>query len=147
MEFIGDKIDPNQYGGQKDNSITHYLIEFVNFALYNQDMNTPHAVLALMVDFKKAFNRQNNNTLVTLLSDMGVPGWLLKIIIGFLSDRELILRYKGGQSDRKSLPGGSPQGTRLGMFLFLIMINFAGFPFWILKGKWEKLSHRRDESQ
>ena len=84
MEFIGDKIDPNQYGGQKDNSITHYLIEFVNFALYNQDMNTPHAVLALMVDFKKAFNRQNHNTLVTLLSDMGVPGWLLKIIIGFL---------------------------------------------------------------
>ena len=27
------------------------------------------------------------------------------------------------------MPGGSPQGTRLGMFLFLIMINFAGFPF------------------
>ena len=70
MEYIGDKIDPNQYGGQKDNSITHYLIEFVNFALYNQDMNTPHAVLALMVDFKKSFNRQNHNTLVTLLIDM-----------------------------------------------------------------------------
>ena len=92
-------------------------------------MSNPRAVLAVMVDFKKAFNRQNHNKLVTLLSDMGVPGWLLNIIIGFLSNRELILRYKGSESERKQLPGGSPQGTRLGMFLFLIMINFAGFPF------------------
>ena len=82
-----------------------------------------------MVDFKKAFNRLNHNKLITLLSDMGVPGWLLKIIMGVLSDRELILWYKGAKSEKKSLPGGSPQGTRLGMFLFLIMINFAGFPF------------------
>ena len=97
MKYVGDKIDPNQYGGQRQNSITHYLIEYINFVLYNQDMSNPRAVLALMVDFKKAFNRQNHNKLVTLLNDMGVPGWLLSIIIGFLSDRELILRYKGGQ--------------------------------------------------
>ena len=64
---------------------------------------------------------------MTILNDMGVPGWLLQIIVSFLSDRELILRYKGGQSQRKKLPGGSPQGTRLGMFLFLILINYAGF--------------------
>ena len=25
------------------------------------------------------------------------------------------------------LPGGSPQGTRLGLFLFLILVNFAGY--------------------
>ena len=129
MNYIGEKIDPNQYGGQEGNSITHYLVEFVNFVLYNQDMSNPRAVVALMVDFKKAFNRFNHNKLVTLLSDMGVPGWLLGIVMGFLSERELILKYKGGQSGRKRLPGGSPQGTRLGMFLFLIMINFSGFPF------------------
>ena len=56
-----------------------------------------------------------------------MPSWLLKIVMAFLTDRELILRYKGKSSGRKSLPGGSPQGTRLGMFLFLILINFAGF--------------------
>ena len=58
---------------------------------------------------------------------MGVPGWLLQIVIGFLSDRELVLRYKGVTSGRKRLPGGGPQGTRLGLFLFLILINAAGF--------------------
>ena len=58
---------------------------------------------------------------------MGVPNWLLKIVMAFLSERELIVRYKGKTSGNKSLPGGTPQGTRLEMFLFLILINWAGF--------------------
>ena len=103
------------------------MINFVHFILFNQDLSIPHAVVAMMVDFSKAFNRINHNIVITILSDMGVPGWLLKIVIGFLSDREMILRYKGGNSNRKSLPGGGPQGTRLGLFLFLILINAAGF--------------------
>ena len=49
-----------------------------------------------------------------------------EIVIGFLTDRELLVRYKGKTSSRKSLPGGGPQGTRLGLFLFLILINAAG---------------------
>ena len=58
---------------------------------------------------------------------MGVPGWLLRIVVGFLSDREMILRFKGKCLGRKQLPGGGPQGTRLGLFLFLILINAAGY--------------------
>ena len=127
MEYVGDKLDWAQYGGLKGNSINHYLIELTNFILYNQDMKHPHAVLAMCIDFSKAFNRQNHNTLIKILSDLEVPNWLLRIIIAFLSDREHILRYKGKFSQSKSLPGGTPQGTRLGMFLFLILINFAGF--------------------
>ena len=46
LQFIGDKIDFRQYGGRKGNSITHYLIEFINFILSNQDSNAPIAVLA-----------------------------------------------------------------------------------------------------
>ena len=107
-------------------------------------MSNPRAIVALLVDFKKAFNRLNHNKLITILSDMGVPGWLLKIVMGFLSERELILKYKGGQSKRKRLPGGSPQGTKLGMFLFLIMINFAGFPFSdIDEGTGDKITQAR----
>ena len=46
-----------------------------------------------MVDFSKAFNRQNHNILVTKLSDMGVPGWLLGIVIVFLSGRKMVVKY------------------------------------------------------
>ena len=79
-----------------------------------------------MVDFSKAFNRQNHNLLITKLSDMGVPPWLLRIVIAFLSDRKMLVKYKGKQSGIKSLPGGGPQGTLLGL-LFLVLINDVGF--------------------
>ena len=69
---MGVNIDPKQYGGRT--SITHYLVDLVNVILYNQDLKIPHMVLACMIDFSKAFNRQNHNLLITLLSDMDVPG-------------------------------------------------------------------------
>ena len=101
------------------------MIDFVNYILFNQDLSIPHAVIAVMVDFSKAFNRINHNIIITILSEMGVPGWLLKIVIGFLSDREMILRYKGGCSTRKPLPGGGPQGAYLGGIIFIIKYNGA----------------------
>ena len=83
LDIIDPKIDFRQYGGLKGNSINHYIIEFINFVLSSQDSNDPTAVLACFIDFQKAFMRQNHNILVTKLSDLGVPGWLLKIIISF----------------------------------------------------------------
>jgi hypothetical protein len=127
MFYIGDQIDPKQFCGLKGNSISHYMIELINFILYNQDYNLPIAVLACVVDFSKAFNHQNHNILITKLSDLGVPGWLLKAVMGFLSDRKMVVRYKGETTDKKSLPGGGPQGTLLGLLLFLILINECGY--------------------
>ena len=80
-------MDWGQFGGVKGSFISHYLINFVNFILYNQDLQVPHAVLAVMIDFSKAFKRINHNIVITILSEMGVPGWLLRIVMGFLSER------------------------------------------------------------
>ena len=127
MGYIGDKLDPKQFGGLKGNSISHYMIELINYILYNQDYNLPIAVLICTIDFSKAFNRQNHNILITKLSDMGVPGWLLNIVMGFLTDRVMVVRFKGETTAPKSLPGGGPQGTLLGLLLFLVLINLCGF--------------------
>ena len=127
LDFIGDKIDIRQFGGSKGNSITHYIIELINFILSNQDETAPTAVLECMVDFSKAFNRQDHAILITKLSDMNVPGWLLKLVIAFLSNRKMVVRYKGATSSPKDLPGGGPQGTLLGLLLFLVLINDAGY--------------------
>ena len=37
MSYIGDKIDLKQFGGKKGVSTTHYLVEFLNYILYNLD--------------------------------------------------------------------------------------------------------------
>ena len=39
----------------------------------------------------------------------------------------MFVRYRGGQSSIKSLPGGGPQGTLLALLLFLVLINDVGF--------------------
>ena len=127
LKFIGDKIDFRQYGGTKGNSVCHYLIEFINFILYNQDNLEPTAVLACLIDFSKAFNRLDHNLVITKLSDMGVPAWLLKLVIAFLTERTMVVRYKGETSTPRLLPGGSPQGTLLGLLLFLVLVNDVGF--------------------
>ena len=99
----------------------------MNFILFNQDNSEPTSVLACFVDFAKAFNRQDHSILVTKLSDMGVPSWLLKIDISFLTNRTMIVRYKGQKSSIKKLPGGGPRGALLGLLLFLVLVNDAGF--------------------
>ena len=93
-----------QYGGLKGNSITHYIVEFINFISSCQDSSDQTAVMACMVDFSKAFNRQNHNLLFTKLSEMDVPGWLLKVLMAFLEDR-----------------------TLLDLLLFIVLINDVGF--------------------
>ena len=103
------------------------MFELINFILFNQDKNDPTAVLACLIDFSKAFNRQDHNILVTKLSDLGVPSWLLKLVIAFLQDRSMVVRYKGEVTDPRPLPGGGPQGTLLGLLLFIILINDLGF--------------------
>ena len=113
-------MDFSQYGGTKGNSINHYLIEFINFILFHQE-SASRAVLAQLVDFLKAFNRQDHNTLITKLSD------LIRLVMAFLEDRSMKVNYKGKHSKMFNIPGGRPQGTLLGLFLFLVLIDDAGF--------------------
>ena len=129
MDHIGEKIDQKQFGGKKGTATTHYLIELITFILYNQDIkqNQTHAVITAMVDFSKAFNRIDHNLIISQLAEMGVPGWLLRIVISFLTGRKLQVKYRGAVSELLELPGGGPQGTILGMFFFIVLINPVRF--------------------
>ena len=55
MKPQGHKIDLTQYGGLKGQSTSHYLIDLVNFVLYNQDLKNSHSILAAMYDFLQSF--------------------------------------------------------------------------------------------
>lgn len=39
----------------------------------------------------------------------------------------MVVRFKGATSSSRSLPGGGPQGTLLGLLLFIVLINDVGF--------------------
>ena len=99
LEIIGPKIDRKQFGGTKNTGTAHYLIEFLTFILYNLDNPESTAVIATMIDFSKAFNRIDHNLIITRLADLQVPSWLLRVVMGFLENRKLKVKFKGATSD------------------------------------------------
>ena len=127
MPYIKRRVDPGQFGGLSGHSTTHYLISLYNFILKHTDTaSIPKAVMVALIDFSKAFNRINHAKVIVRLSDWGVPGWLLRILISYLTGRNMILRHNGAASSKHLMPGGSPQGTLLGVLLYLVYVSDIG---------------------
>ena len=87
LQYIGSYIDPGQCGGLKGISINHYLMKLLHFTHSELDKNEPNAVLAVLVDLKKAFNKVDHNLVIEDLFAMKCPVWLLRIIFSYLSNR------------------------------------------------------------
>ena len=121
MEHVESQLDPDQFGGIKGNSISHYLIEMTNFILYNQDLKNPQAIIAAFLDFRQGFNRCQHSIFIEILAnDYSVPGWLLRILIGYLKGRHLRVRYKGEVGEEMDIFGGGGQGTPIGLWIFFL---------------------------
>ena len=118
-------MDPGQCWGLKGSSISHYLLRLLHFVHEYLDLKQPHAVLLAVIDLEKAFNRVSHQLVIEDLADMKVPGWLLLILISYLTGRSMFMRYKGSRSSRRLLPGSTPQGAFLGILLFIIIFNGA----------------------
>ena len=123
--YVEPYLDPGQCGGLKGSSITHYLVKLLHFIHTNLDKREPHAVLLALIDLEKAFNRVSHQFVIEDLADMHVPGWILLILISYLTGRSMFMRYKGKCSSMKLLPGSTLQGTYLGILLFIIIFNGA----------------------
>ena len=107
--------------------MVHYLIQLLNFVHSNLDRNykEPTAVLLGLVDFSKAFNRIDHNIIVTILSDLNIPTCALRLIISYLSQRKMCVRFNGAESAEQDIPGGGPQGGLLIVILFDLQVNKA----------------------
>ena len=70
----------------------------------------------------------SHNKIVTILSDLNIPICALRLIISYLTDRTLCIRYHGAVSSDRCMPGGGPQGTLLIVLLFILQVNHAGYP-------------------
>ena len=65
IKDMKEKIDPSQFGNQKGLSIQHYLVKIIHKILSSLDNNSKgdvFAVIASLIDWKQAFNRQDPNT-------------------------------------------------------------------------------------
>ena len=81
-------------------------------------------VRATLYDYRKAFDLIDHDILVRKLTVLDIPKQIINWIIDFLSGRSQRIKLaKGCFSEWESVPSGVPQGTKLGPWLFLVLIN------------------------
>ena len=128
LHYIIQHYDPSQYA-VPGSSCSHALINIINFILKEtDDHKKPKAVINLLADWSKAFNKVNHNIIMRILIALRIPQWLLRLILSYLMNRKMILRFRKCCSHPRCMSGGCPQGTLIGVILYILYINPIGYP-------------------
>ena len=126
VEDMKSKLDECQYANQANQSINHYLIKLVDRVLKALDGSTKGehtAVLCTLIDWSAAFDRQDPTLAIKSFQDNGVRSCLIPILMSFFEGRKMFIKWHDITSSFKTLPGGGPQGTSLGLWSFLSQTN------------------------
>ena len=121
-DIVQDRVDPNQYSSIKKSSTTHALVDLLHQCYTGTDASKQYA-RKLLLDFSKAFDLINHNSLLQKFASFGLPNILMKWIASFLTERTQQVKLCNAQSDWNYIHGGVPQSTKLGPVLFVDMIN------------------------
>ena len=76
-----------------------------------------------MFDIDKAFDKVWHDGLIFKLQENGISGNLLNVLKHFLTNRKQRVVLNGQSSSWTNVKAGVPQGSILGLLLFLIYIN------------------------
>ena len=79
-------------------------------------------IVGVYLDFSKAFDTVDHDTLLTKLYHYGIRGKALQWFKSYMSERKQFVTYNG-TSSMKTIYCGVPQGSILGPILFLLHIN------------------------
>ncbi|XP_065679753.1 uncharacterized protein LOC136094094 [Hydra vulgaris] len=114
-------LNENQHGFRKNKSCTTNLSETLD--IITDALENDHSVNMLYLDFEKAFDKVPHSRLITKHHSYGIVRNYLGWIENFLTNRKQRVVLGDTVSDWLPVISGVPQGSVLGLLLFLIFIN------------------------
>ena len=123
LEFLdkNDSLFENQYGFRPGRSCEHALLNAQNSILHS--LNKKQISLLLLLDYSKAFDVLDHETLLKKLDHYGIRGVALEWFRSYLCNRSQYVTLNGTYSSSMPIVYGVPQGSILGPLLFVIYIN------------------------
>ena len=121
LNQVSDSIDPRQYA-RHGHSTVHALIYLMQ-AIHEAIDSGNCSVRIFFADFTKGFDIIDHSVLLDELRSYNIDQTLFFWICSFLTNRIQAVRVGSSLSPWKQVNGGVPQGTKLGLTLFAVMIN------------------------
>lgn len=77
----------------------------------------------MLLDLSKAFDLVDHNNLFNCLLNIGIETSDVLWIAEFLRSRKQCTRFQNNVSDIIQISNGTPQGTRIAILLFIVLVN------------------------
>jgi hypothetical protein len=124
MEDVSKNIDIGQFGGQAGMGTEHMIVCYLDRILKLLDENQhKSAVMAISLDWAAAFDRQDPTIAIQKFIKLGIRPSLIPLLVSYLTDRKMRVKFNGEISDLFTLIGGGPQGTLIGGIEYIVQSN------------------------
>ena len=119
FEDMGKKLGLQQFAGKKGTGTEHMIVALMDRVKYLLDKYPSSAIIATGIDWSSAFDRVDP-TLATLnLIKLGIRSSLIPILIDFITNRKMTVKFNQAESKFYTLIEGGPQGSQIGQNQYL----------------------------